>query len=157
MKTYGGVEVKLHAFLISALDEGEWPLYHGVRAPVLIVYEGGLVVEKRKTSCTSLRPNPTSSVVQSLAYCIAWADPLLQDFVSLRNTFCNHRTKQREVKVIQICFVWPRSAHDSVGMTCSYTPQPWKHPSLSAAIRILARAGVSQVMCWNVRAVTGFR
>jgi len=27
MKTYGGVNLQLHSFLISALDEGEWSHY----------------------------------------------------------------------------------------------------------------------------------
>jgi hypothetical protein len=31
MKTYGGVELQLHAFLTSALDEGEWSASHPSR------------------------------------------------------------------------------------------------------------------------------
>jgi hypothetical protein len=33
MKTYGKVEVQFHAFLISSLDEGRWPLQVSAALP----------------------------------------------------------------------------------------------------------------------------
>jgi hypothetical protein len=51
MKTYDGMEAKVHTFLTSALNEDEWPaarsshIISGETAPVPIGYEAGLTTK----------------------------------------------------------------------------------------------------------------